>query len=152
AGWHASPRTVKPGLPRYDSPAADVVTPDAAPLSSGVAFAGVRATMGAHLRLATHLRWMRQRRSAPHQSASRIAALRMAHEFFDERLQVGRKKPLRVPCEHSPSADRSFAVDNRNGAHGLVRELYRRGQDANPVAGSGQSNHGIVRAALKQHV
>src|SRR5215471_7930586 len=102
--------------------------------------------------LGAHLRWMRQRRSAAHEFAARIAALRMPHEFFDKRLQVGRKKTLRVPCEHPPSADSGLAVDNWNGAHTLVSEPYGRGQDANPVAGSCQSNDGIVRAALKQHV
>src|SRR6516162_2488712 len=95
---------------------------------------------------------MRQRRSTTHQFASRIAALRMLHEFFDKCLQVGRKKTLGVPCKHPPSADSGIAVDNWNGAHALVSETYGRGQDANAVAGTCQFNDGIVRAALKQHV
>src|SRR5262245_38063576 len=91
----------------------------------------VEAALQAVVRLAgapsgARLRWVGQSRRPCHEIATLVAPLRMPHEFLNEPLHIGRKKTLRVPRQHPPSADRGFAVDKWDRAHALVREPYSR--------------------------
>ena len=79
--------------------------------------------------------WLRQRRRALDDLAAGEVASAMGHQLGHEMLRVGCQKPLRIPRDMRPPADRRAAMNQRNRADAVTWHTGIRGKDCNRVVG-----------------
>ena len=75
----------------------------------------------------------------------------MGHQLGHEMLRVGCQKPLRIPRDVRPPADRRAAMNQRNRADAVTWHTGIRGKDCNRVVARREGDKRVWCGALQEH-
>ena len=75
----------------------------------------------------------------------------MGHQLGHEMLRVGSQKPLRIPRDVRPPADRRAAMNQRDRADTVTWHAGIRGKDCNRVVGRREGDKRVRCGALQEH-